>query len=78
MTWNPSVRVAPIVVTARPTPHLETAKMKETEGAAVAAVAMELARRANRRRIAQLGMGDGYASAWVVRGRMDTANRWTF
>jgi len=76
MTWNPSVRSAPIIVAARPSPGPGDVRMREMEEAAVTAVALELARRAGLRQAASNGMAVGHASAWVVKGRMDTANRW--
>jgi hypothetical protein len=75
MTWNPSVRSTPIIVAARPSAPGDE-RMREMEEAALTAVAMELARRASLRNAASNGVADGHASAWVVKGRMDTANRW--
>ena len=76
MTWNPSVRSTPIIVTASPAPNLESLRMKEMERAAAAAVAMAIADRVVRTAITGNGRSIGHASAWVIQGRMDTANRW--
>jgi len=76
MTWNPTVRTSPIIATARHAPRDESARMKEMESAAAAAVTMELARRDRMRKIvANIGR-IGHASSWVVQGRMDAANSW--
>jgi hypothetical protein len=76
MTWNPTVRTSPIVVTARPTPRDESTQTKEMESAAAAAVSMELARQERMRRVAGNIGNMGHASSWVIQGRMDAATSW--
>ena len=75
MTWNPSVRQTPILVTARPGPKINDVKLKEMQGAAAAVVAMVLARKKKMRPIPR-GIISREASAWTVQGRIQTANRW--
>ncbi len=76
MTWNPSVRQAPIIVTARPTPAIKAVRIKEMEGAAVAVIAMLLAKRTQKKPIVVGGRVKGIASSWVIQGRMEMSNRW--
>jgi hypothetical protein len=74
MTWNPSVRQVPIVATAR---QIQTNRIKEMEQAAVAAVSIELALRAEIEKKSNRNNHHAHpGSAWVVMGRHSMTNRW--
>lgn len=73
MTWNPSVRQAPIMATAR---HVQINRVKEMEQAAAIAVSIELALRDEDKPVTKSIQQKPPGSAWVVAGRHSMNNRW--
>lgn len=76
MSWNPSVRAAPVYATSRSAASVEEARRRDMEYAAAAGVAMALAQRERARSFDSNSRLDGQASAWVVKGRIEMSNRW--
>jgi len=76
MTWNPSVRQVPIIATAKPSQDIEAIHRREMECAAAAVISMLIARGMALSTHVPTQRVTAPASAWVVRGRIDTVNRW--
>ena len=76
MSWNPSVRAAPVVSPTKPLPDSVAVRQREMESAAAAAVVMALAQRSSGRKRRPSGRTNGVASSWVVNGRMSMIDRW--
>jgi hypothetical protein len=76
MSWNPSVRTAPVATPSKSLPESMAVRQREMEGAAAAAVVMVLVQQASRNSRRVVRRTNGVASSWVVNGRMEMINRW--